>query len=48
MSLDHDKSDFKRFSGMHYRTKLNTLIDFPIDKLDLIDFAGAANGKKYL
>ncbi|EDV19464.1 uncharacterized protein TRIADDRAFT_33494, partial [Trichoplax adhaerens] len=34
---------FKRFSGIHYRTKLNTLIDFPIDKLDLLNFAGTTS-----
>ena len=39
--------DLKRFSGMRYRTKLETLVDFPFE-LNLLNYAANSSRKKKL
>lgn len=39
--------DLKRFSGERYRSRLSTLVDFPLTKLDLSPYAAMKSGMSH-
>ena len=38
-------SDLKRFSGFGFRSKLQTNVDFPLNHLDMSEFASLTSGQ---